>query len=360
VTEELSQRARQILAAVIARYVKTAEPVGSRTVSRLSGIRVSPATVRNVMADLEELGYLSQPHTSAGRVPTSQGLRFYVDALLRVEELDRAAKDQLNREVNELEAKDISEVLKATGRALSGLSQQVAVVAAPSPEQAVFRHMEFILLNPGLILVVFVSKGGVVQNRVIEAEPDLNQEDLDKFTRYLNELLADLTLREVAQRVTREMAREKVRFDAVLSRALSLGQKALGTEPGGAVFIEGQTNLMGAPEFSDIARLRQIFLAFEEKSTLLRLIEKTMLAQGVQIFIGVESELAGLEGLTAVTSPYGSEDHAVGALGVVGPTRMDYSKVIPMVDYTARLVGRILSERGQGVKGDKKSEARNI
>ena len=344
-TEALSQRARQILAAVIANYVKTAEPVGSRTISKLDQIRVSPATVRNVMADLEEMGYLIQPHTSAGRVPTSLGLRFYVDSILELRELDGPAKERIKQELKDLEVKDVTDVLRATGRALSSLSRQVAVVAAPSPEQGVFRHMEFILLNPGLILVVFVSKAGVVQNRFIEAEPDLTQEDLDKYTRYLNELLADLTLREVASRVTEEMAREKIRFDAVLSRALRLGQKALGAESGGEVFIEGRTNLMDAPEFSDMARLRQIFVAFEEKSTLLRLLEKSMLAQGVQIFIGSESELAGLDGLTAITSPYGADDSPVGALGVVGPTRMDYSKVIPMVDYTARLVSRILNER---------------
>ena len=344
-TEALSQRARQILAAVISNYVRTAEPVGSRTISKLEAIHVSPATVRNVMADLEEMGYLAQPHTSAGRVPTSLGLRFYVDCILEVRELDKTAKDRIKRELKDLEVKDVTDVLKATGRALSGLSKQVAVVAAPSPEQGVFKHMEFILLNPGLILVVFVSKASVVQNRFIEAEPDLTQDDLDKFTRYLNELLADLTLREVARRVTEEMTREKVRFDAVLGQALRLGQKALGTEQGGEVFIEGRTNLMNAPEFSDMGRLRNIFMAFEEKSTLLRLLEKSMLAQGVQIFIGSESDLADLDGITAITSPYGSGDESVGALGVVGPTRMDYSKVIPMVDYTARLVGRILNER---------------
>ena len=344
-TEALSQRARQVLAAVIANYVRTAEPVGSRTISKLENIHVSPATVRNVMADLEEMGYLVQPHTSAGRVPTSFGLRFYVDSILKVRELDSPAKEQIKRELKDLEVKDVTDVLKATGRALSGLSRQVAVVAAPSPEQGVFKHMEFILLNPGLILVVFVSKAGVVQNRFIEADPDLTQDDLDKYTRYLNELLADLTLKQVADRVTEEMAREKISFDAVLGKALRLGQKALGAEQGGEVFIEGRTNLMDAPEFSDIARLRQIFMAFEEKSTLLRLLEKSMLAQGVQIFIGSESDLAGLDGLTAITSPYGGGDDPVGALGVVGPTRMDYSKVIPMVDYTARLVSRILNER---------------
>lgn len=343
--EELSQRARLVLSAVIANYITTAEPVGSRTISKLTGMSVSPATIRNVMADLEEMGYLAQPHVSAGRVPTSQGLRFYVDSILEVRELDQQAKALINQALHERPSLDLREVLQAASRSLSFLSQQAAVVAAPLPEQEVFRHMEFALLQPGVILVVLVTKSGGVQNRIIEAEGDLTQDDLDKFTRYLNELLADLTLNEVKERVAREMAREKVRFDRVLSRALRLGQKAL---PGGGlgdVYLEGRTNLMGAPEFADVARLRLIFRAFEEKSTLLRLLEKSLAAQGVQIFIGAESDLAGLEGLTAVTAAYGGERAPLGALGVIGPTRMDYSKVIPIVDYTAQLVSRILGSR---------------
>ena len=340
--EELSRRAQLILSAVIAHYVASAEPVGSRTLSRLAGIDVSPATIRNVMADLEEMGYLAQPHVSAGRVPTSQGLRFYVDSILEVRELDEQAKAQVRQTLKEHKLHDIRDVLKATGRSLSQLSQQAAVVAAPSPEQEVYRQMEFVLLRPGLILVIFVARAGGVQNRVIEADLDLTQDDLDKFSRYLNELLIDLTLQQVKERVAREMAREKVRFDRVLSRALQLGQKALPGQARGDVYLEGQTNLMGAPEFADVARLRVIFRAFEEKSTLLRLLEKSLAAPGVQIFIGAESELAGLEGLTAVTASYGGENTPVGALGVIGPTRMDYSKVIPIVDYTAQLVSRML------------------
>jgi len=334
-----------VLAAVVANYIATAEPVGSRTISKQGSVGVSPATVRNVMADLEEMGFLRQPHVSAGRVPTSQGLRYYVDQVLQVRELDQQVKEQIRGALDRREVGDLGDVLKAASQALSNISRQVAVVAAPNPEHEVFRHMEFILLEPGLILAVFVSRAGAVQNRIIQAEPTLKQEHLDKFTRYLNDLLAELTLSEVRERVAHEMAREKVRFDLVLAKALELGKKALEQGESGVVFIEGQTNLMGLPEFSDMTSLRRIFQAFEEKSTLLRLLEKATLAQGLQIFLGPDDQLDGLEGLGAVASAYGGSSSGSGALAVIGPKRMDYSKVIPVVDYTARLVSRILDGR---------------
>lgn len=346
-SDDLSQRAKLVLASVVAKYIATAEPVGSRTISKLDSVEVSPATIRNVMVDLEEMGYLSQPHVSAGRVPTTNGLRFYVDSILELDDLDEHAKAVIRMQLADTREQDISEVFKSTSRALSMISKQASLVAAPNPEQEVFRHMEFVLLAPGLILVVLVSMSGGVQNRVIEAEDDLNQEDLDKFTRYLNELLKDLSLSQVKHKVVQEMAQEKNRFDKVLSRALSLGQKAVAAPMAGDLYIDGQVNLLGQPEFSDVARLRGIFQAFEEKSTLLRLLEKAMTAGGVRLLIGSESELAGLEGLSVVTSSYGDSESPLGALGVIGPTRMDYSVVIPMVDFTARLVSRILEQRGK-------------
>lgn len=343
----LSEREKLILSAVIATYIAAAEPVGSRTVSKLKGVNVSPATIRNVMGDLEQMGYLAQPHVSAGRVPTPQGLRFYVESILEVRDLDEPFKARINRALRGQEEADVHQVLKATGRLLSAVSQQAAVVAAPAPapEQEVFRRMEFVLLRPGLILVVLTARAGGVENRIIEAEPELNQEDLDKFTRYLNELLADLTLSEVRERLEREMAREKVRFDRVMGRALRLGRRAFPQGEAGDVYLEGQANLLGVPEFTDVARLKIIFQAFEERSTLLRLLERSLTAPGVQILIGSEAEMTGLEGLTAVTASYGGEDRPAGALGVIGPTCMDYSKIIPLVDYTARLVSRILGPR---------------
>ncbi|MCF8066536.1 MAG: heat-inducible transcriptional repressor HrcA [Desulfarculaceae bacterium] len=346
-TQELSERARLVLASVVANYITTAEPVGSRTVSKQKEVDFSPATVRNVMSDLEEMGYLEQPHVSAGRVPTSEGLRFYVDSILELDELDQRTKEILRSQLEDQPVNEVNDIFKATSRALSQISRQAALVAVPSPEQEVFRHMEFVRLAPGLILVVLVSKAGGVQNRIIEAEEDIVQEELDRYTRYLNDLLADLTLSQVKQRVAQEMAGERNRFDAVLSRALTLGKQALDNRSEGELLIDGQTNLMDQPEFKDVVRLRGIFQAFEEKSTLLRLLDKALTAQGVRLLIGSESDLTELDGLSVVTSPYGEQGKPSGALGVIGPTRMDYSKVIPMVDFTARLVSRILDQRGK-------------
>lgn len=346
-TQELSERARLVLASVVANYIATAEPVGSRTVSKQKDVDFSPATVRNVMSDLEEMGYLEQPHVSAGRVPTAEGLRLYVDSILELDELDQRTKEAIRSQLENQPVNEINDIFKATSRALSRISRQAALVVVPSPEHEVFRQIEFVRLAPGLILVVLVSKAGGVQNRIIEAEEDIAQEELDRYTRYLNEVLADLTLRQVKQRVAQEMARERNRFDVVLSRALTLSKQALDNRSEGELLIDGQTNLMDQPEFKDVVRLRAIFQAFEEKSTLLRLLDKALTAKGVRLLIGSESDLSELDGLSMVTSPYGEQGNPSGALGVIGPTRMDYSKVIPMVDFTARLVSRILDERGK-------------
>ena len=345
-TRQISDRSKLILAAVVANYIVTAEPVGSKTVSRQDMVNVSAATVRNVMAELEELGLLEQPHVSAGRIPTEEGLRLYVDTILQVGDLDFAVKQALRQTLNDARGLDPAEVLKNAGKALSDINRLAAVVAAPKPEQEVFRHMEFVRLSKGLILVVLVSRSGSVQNRLIHHDDDIHQDELDKYTRYLNSLLGDLTLNDVRKRVALEMAKDKNRFDEILSNALRLGQKAFGDEVDGDVFIEGRTNLMDEPEFADVSRLRTVFQAFEEKSILLRLLERSMEAEGVRIFIGSDSILSGMEGVTAVTSTYGPEGSPAGALAVIGPTRMDYSKVIATVDYTARLVTRILDSRG--------------
>ncbi|MCB2187234.1 MAG: heat-inducible transcriptional repressor HrcA [Deltaproteobacteria bacterium] len=343
--QELSPRAKKVLAAVVGNYITTAEPVGSRTISKYGDLGLSPASIRNVMADLEDLGFLDQPHVSAGRVPTPLGLRFYVDTILKVGELDRAVQSQIRLALAEDQVQDIPDLLRTAGKALSRISRLAAVVAAPNPEQELFRHMEFIRLGRGVILVVLVSKSGVVQNRIIEVEEDLGQEELDKYTRYLNQLLANLNLSEVKRRVALEKQRERIRFDDLLSRALTLGHRALDGEVAGEMYIEGAANLINAPEFADVARLRGVFQAFEEKSTLLRLLEQTTTAGGLKIFIGSEEGEEGLDGLTAVTASYGRNDAPVGALGVIGPTRMDYSKVIATVDFTARVISHILDKR---------------
>ena len=345
VRRKVPKRSLQVLEAVISTYIARAEPVGSSALAGLGGLNVSSATIRKVMGQLEDLGFLAQPHTSAGRIPTQDGLRFYLDSILQVKELDQEAKDLIRLNLTQPDVQEVGELLKRVSRGLSALSRQVAVVAAPNPEQEVFKHIELILLHPGLILVVLVAVSGVVQNRVITGPLELGQEDLDKFTRYLNELLAELTFSEMKKRIARELDQEQVRLDALTSQALELGRMAV--EGGGQcdVYIEGQTNLMDAPEFAEVSALRKVFEALEEKTTLLNLLEKSQAARGVQIFIGADSEMAGLGDLAAITSSYGGEGRSLGALGIIGPTRMDYSRVIPVVDYTARLVSEILKNR---------------
>ena len=342
---QLSPRQRLILAAVVGTYIATAEPVGSRTVSKMPHINLSPASVRNVMADLEEMGLLTQPHISAGRVPTPLGLRVYVDSLLKVPALDAATRERIDALLLDAPGRSLPELLEAASRALSETSRLVAVVAGPDPAQERLKHIQFIRLGRGVILAVLVCEGGVVQNRLVESDEELSQEELNKFSRYLNELLGNLTLREVKRRLLEEMAQEKNRFDALLHRALALGTQALDVQEEGRLLIKGQRHLLETPEFSDIDQLRRVFEAFEEKSTLLRLLEKSMAARGVQIFIGPESEVEGFENLSAVTASYGGSV-PLGALGVLGPTRMDYSRVIPTVEYLAQAVSRLLEEDG--------------
>lgn len=343
-SSKLSERSRLVLQAVINNYIATAEPVGSQTVLRSSRLEVSAATIRNVMAELEEAGLLTHPHVSAGRIPTPQGLRFYVESILEVRDLEKPLRSRLKRAITPQPGQEIDELLKMAGRALSAISRQAVVVAIPDrQEQTIYRRMDFILLQPGVVLVVFVSNTGEVQNRIIEVDKEILQKELDSFANYLNSLLVNLTLKQVKAKVAHEMAREKVRFDKLVKQALELGSQALAAGDKANVLVEGQNLIMDAPEFVDINKLKQIFQAFENKSALLRLLEKSMDAPGVQVFIGAENHIMmEMEGVSAVMASYGGINQPLGALGVIGPSRMDYVKVIPVVDYTAQLISSIL------------------
>ena len=342
--DNLTQRSRLVLQAVIDNYIATAEPVSSQAIFRSGRLGVSSATIRNVMAELEEIGFLTHPHTSAGRVPTALGLRFYVESLLEVRDLENPLRSKLERAISAQAGQGFDEVLKAASRALSAISRQAVVVAVPDrQEQTIYRRMDFVLLQPGVVLVVFVASQGEVQNRVIEVEKEITQNDLDSFTNYLNKLLVNLTLKEIKARVNSELALEKARFDRLVNRALKLGTQALAAEARERVLVEGQNRLMDAPDFVEAGKLKQVFNAFENKSTLIRLLEKSMDAPGVQVFIGADNPLSQeMEGVTAIMSSYGGENQPLGALGVIGPMRMDYMKVIPVVDYTAQLISSIL------------------
>ncbi|MBM4332415.1 MAG: heat-inducible transcription repressor HrcA [Deltaproteobacteria bacterium] len=339
--ETLTARDRQVLQAIIMDYIQSAEPVGSRTVSKKYKIDLSPATIRNVMADLEEMGFLRQPHTSAGRVPTDRAFRFYVDSILEVRILNKIDQDRIKSGL-EHEKTDINEMMKRASSLLSLLSKQTGVVLAPRFGSNVFKHIEFIKLRENKILVIIVSKLGEVQNKLIECDEHMSQDELDKYSRYLNEIMGGLSLVEAKRKIMEEMKKEKVLFDKLMYRALQLSQKALEDEGEGDLYIEGKTNIIRSPEFADVEKMRILLLAFEEKTKLVKLLDKALSVQGIQIFIGVENEFNEMKDCTVVAAPYSRQNFTLGTLGVIGPTRMDYSSIIPIVDYTAKILGKIL------------------
>jgi heat-inducible transcriptional repressor len=340
--EQLDKRSRKILSEVIKSYIVTGEPVGSRTISKRSGLNLSPATVRNVMADLVDMGLLSQPHSSSGRIPTEHGLRLYVDSILEVEALTPAEKGAIERKIN-TRGYDVPEMLQETSRVLSRLSKLTSVVTAPLVSSVRLKHIEFLLLRKRIVLAILVDQTGLVQNKVIETHDDLLKSDLEKFSLYLNDLLKDLNLREIRKKIVQEMKKEKNRFDELMSRALKLSEQAFSETGDSTVYIQGQSSFLDQQEFANLDTMKIIFHALEEKTKLINLLSKTMKADGVQIFIGSECDLEGLEDVSFITSPYKKGYFPLGVLAVIGPARMNYSKVIPMVDYTARMVTNIFN-----------------
>lgn len=339
---DLNERGRLILEAIIEDYIESAEPVGSRSVTRRHQMGLSPATVRNVMADLEDMGYLVSPHTSAGRIPTEKGYRFYIDSLLQVRKLSLRERQDLERRYH-FKGLRVEELLQEAGKALSSISNYTGIVMAPRLATTVFRHIEFLRLSQGKILVVFVSQSGLVQNKIIEVDEPIRQDELEKITNMLNHTLTGKTIQEIKETILDEMSREKALYNQLLQRALLLSGEALKDELGGQVFIEGAFNIMEQPEFADLERMKRLFRAFEQKSLLVDLLDKSQKAQGVQIFIGSATEYSEIEGCSLVTSSYSDRQGTIGTLGVIGPSRMPYSMVIPIVDYTAKLVSQILA-----------------
>jgi heat-inducible transcriptional repressor len=296
------------------------------------------------MADLEDLGLLYQPHTSAGRVPTELGFRIYIDSIVKLQHLSVTERERIKRSYKSV-VPQVEGLLKETSRVLSSFSKQAGVVLTPRFTQTAFKRVEFIRLGSGVIMAVLVSQAGIVHNTVLETEEDISQEELNKYSRYLNAMLKDLTMDQLKNRLLDEMKEEKVLFDQLLSKALELSQQALQQKmEESELYINGRTNLLDNPELADVEQMRRIFSAFEEKSKIVELLDKSTSAEGVSIFIGSESELRDMESVSFITSPYTSGDEILGTLGVIGPTRMDYSRIIPLVDYTAKLLSKMLDD----------------
>ncbi|MGA9422742.1 MAG: heat-inducible transcriptional repressor HrcA [Rhodanobacteraceae bacterium] len=337
----LDARSRQLLRSLIARYIAEGQPVGSRTLARSSGLEVSPATIRNIMADLEELGLVSAPHTSAGRVPTAQGYRVFVDSLLELEPLKDIQIEQLRRELPA--DAGTPELLSSASSLLSEMTRFVGVVSVPKREELPFRHIDFVALDGNRLLVILVFTDGQVQNRVIATQRVYGPSELEQIANYLNEHFAGLRLDEIRRRLLREMRDESARLNRMLAVAVEVAQQAFESAPDDDMLVAGQANLMAVHELADMDRLRDLFDAFQRKRDLLALLDRCARAEGVRLFIGEESGFPALDGCSLITASYGAGDHALGVLGVIGPTRMAYEKVIPVVQATARIISLALN-----------------
>ena len=336
---DLSRRAQKILHAVITEYLTVGDAVGSRTVTRRHDLGLSPATVRNVMADLEDLGLLEQRHSSAGRVPTPTGRRFFIDSLLKVRGLSAREKEEIRERVV---APTPDEVVQRASRLLSDLTQHAAVIIAPDPDQKRLAQIEFVPLRDGKLIAVLVTTDGRIENRLILDEVD--PQKLERIHNYLNVQLSGMTLDEVRECVIRELGEDKNQYDAAISEALRLGHAVFVAQPdrSAEVLISGQSNLLDDAFAQD--RARDLLKTLEDKETLVRLLDRTRRAEGLQVFLGAETAMSALVGSSVVAVSYGPEDQPIGALAVIGPMRMNYGKVMSVVDVTADTVSRLLAE----------------
>jgi heat-inducible transcriptional repressor len=332
----LDERAKLLLKALIERYIAEGQPVGSRTLSRASGLELSPATIRNVMSDLEELGLVASPHTSAGRIPTARGYRLFVDTMLT------AKRDEFGAPTPSLPPDQPQKVIANAAQLLSSLSHFVGVVVAPR-RSSVFRHIEFLRLSERRFLVIIVSPDGDVQNRVVHTAADYTQSQLAEAANYLNAHYSGLTIEEVRARLKTEVEKLRGEIVTLMETAVQVGTEAM-KEAQEEVVISGEHNLLAVNDFSsDMSHLRRAFELFEQKAQLMQLLDVSSQAEGVRIFIGGESHVVPFEELSVVSAPYEVDGQVVGTLGVIGPTRMPYDRMIQIVDITAKLVSNALS-----------------
>jgi len=340
-----NERNREILHRIIATFIMTGKPVGSRKIARQSREQLSAATVRNIMADLEELGYLHQPHASAGRIPTDKAYRFYVDYLLKRRDISPQDRDLIDRD---LRMNDSPEHLMArTSQLLSRVSKNIGIVVSPPISRVALKHLQFVKLTENRILVILVSRSGIVQNRVIHYMEEISQPELDQAARYIGDNFQDKTLLEIRTQILKLIQQERALYDKFLQRVITLSTQAFSVAENqldAEVYLDGASNLIKTPEFSDINKMKLLFETIEQKSRLAALLSRCIEGdtQEVRITIGAENALQGIEDCTLITSPYIVDEKTHGSLGILGPTRMEYARAISLVDYVARLFGRVL------------------
>jgi len=341
---EPSERAQHILRVLVQHYIREGHPIGSRTLSKNAGLELSPATIRNVMADLDDLGFVSAPHTSAGRVPTAKGYRFFVDTLLKLRPMTDREVTRLEGQLRDESTTGAKAVATNASSALSALTSLAGIVTMPRTQRVTLRQVEFLPLSDRRILAILVINDAEVENRILNVEREYSAEELRRASNYLTEHFAGQELDAVRARLVKQLRDTRETVNQMMIDAVSIAQKAL--QPGeirSAFVLSGQTKLMDFDELSDVDKLKQLFEAFNQQREILHLLDRSIAAEGVQIFIGEESGYQILDECSIVTAPYRIADDIVGVVGVIGPTRMAYERVIPIVDITAKLMGAALN-----------------
>jgi heat-inducible transcriptional repressor len=337
----MSERAQYLFKCLVERYISDGQPVGSRTLARDARLELSPATIRNVMADLEDLGLLASPHTSAGRVPTAKGYRLFIDSMLTVKAIDPSEAQRMAANIGE--EQDVARLLERTSQVLSEVTRLAGIVTLPRNAQQALRHVEFLPLEDNRVLVIMVINNREVQNRIIHTARRYRSDELLEAANYLNHAFAGKDLKAVRDDLLRDMAQARDEMNRMMQLAIEMAEKVLAPEaPHDDFVVAGHTNLMGVDELSNMEKLKLLFEAFNQKRDILHLMEQAFSAQGVQIFIGKESGYDVLEQCSIVTSRYSADGQVLGVLGVIGPTRMEYERVIPIVDLTAKMLGSAL------------------
>jgi heat-inducible transcriptional repressor len=340
-----NERTREILHWVVSTHILTGKPVGSRNVARHTSEHLSAATVRNIMADLEKMGYLNQPHASAGRIPTDKAYRFYVDFLMKRRAISNHDRELIDRD---LKLDDSTEhFMERTSQVLSRISKNVGIVLSPPISGVALKHIHFIKLNDRRILVILVSSSGIVQNRIINYLEEITQTELDQAARYIVDNFKNRTLFEIRLQILRMLRKEQALYDKFIQRVITLSTRSfteVGSEVEAQIYLDGASNLINNPEFTDIKKMKLLFETIEEKNRLAALISRCIEGdtQEVRIMIGAENALPGIEDCTLITSRYVVDENTKGSLGILGPTRMEYAHAIALVDYVARLFGRVL------------------
>lgn len=343
----LSERSKKILYAVVQSYINYPDPVGSRIVTKRYSFGLSPATIRNIMADLEEMGYLIQPHTSAGRVPTDLGYRFYVDSLVNEGDLNSNIEIEILQGLYrrlEILKNNIELLLSETTKSLSLLSHYLGIAMSPTPDMTTLRKITLLKYNADKVAVVLFTDEGNIKNKIIAVDSEISQKDLNRIATYLNSEFSGYTFDEIRIKLVKEMAKEKTRCDYLISKAMRICREAL-CFPLNELFVSGLSEVLDLPDFSDLKTIRELSKAVEDKHNIIKLLDKMSETEGVQILIGSENEQDQMRRLSLVASPCREGGRPVGVVGIIGPTRMNYSKAIYIVENTAKFISRMITGR---------------